>query len=235
MTTTTDNVQPEQNQYNSLDEFFQPSTYVGDTSDDPLKPLVVPQVQEEAPETVVEATTEVQPVVEQPTEKIELPPEVAAKYADLDVYLKATVGAGLEEVVNTLRDLGTFRQEVAVDREAKVLMNDWSVDKPEYDRRMGLIVEEYKKLTPTEQSALDSTNGAKILWNNIELQQLKSGVTTQQPNVPRVVNTIRRGTQAYDFTQSQIMGMDKADYNKMSGAITKAYASGRVLMDVRMN
>lgn len=229
----------EPNQYNSLDEFFQPATYTADTALDPLKlPEVQPEAQ--APEGVVETPTEVQPVVEQPQQdvpeaKIELSPEIAAKYADLDLFLQAKVGAGLEEVINTLRDLGTFRQEVVVDREAKVLMNDWGVDQEEYSKRMSLIVEEFKQLTPAEQAALDSTNGAKILWNNIELKQYKSGMQTQPPNVPKVVNTIRRGTQAYDFTQSQIMGMSSAEYNKMSAAITKAYASGRVLMDVRMN
>ena len=206
------------------------SHHARDLPQDASQPLQTLE-QPTTPETVQDLPTGQETAVEQPPEQFVLPPEIAAKYSDLDVYLQAKFGAGIEEIARTFQDLGTFRQETTIQQEARQLQESWGIDGTEYARRMELIGEEYKLLPPEMQQSLDNAKGAQLLWAQVE-NKLGRQSTPQTNVVPHIATTQRRGTQQYDFRHSEILAMTPKQYQDNVRAITQAWSRGRVLKDV---
>lgn len=202
-----------------------------DTPDTPAPDPTPAQLDQpsEAPTTDVESAPPEQENTE-PTKADELPEEILNKYSDLDKYLQHKFGVNLEEAFEAIQATQQMRQQQIIQQQNQQLQTDWGVDQQEFNHRLELVKEEFKKLPPEKQQALDDIQGAKLLWEVISARQ--ASVVTS-PTIPANPRPAKRGQEAYDYRQSQIMAMSPAQYAAEADKITRAYAARRVLMDVK--
>lgn len=135
--------------------------------------------------------------------------------------------------IQQLQQLPQIQQFVAQQqRESQLgtLRQEWG---SEFDAVMPVVAERFKALPPQLQVALDNLEGARLLYAQIKQER---GGNQQPSTVPPVYDRSRTPQQSQQyvnpqepqFTRSQILNMNEADYVKNQNAITYAYQNGLV-------
>lgn len=189
------------------------------------KRLAALENQSSQPVQEVSADNEPQPDLVPEVEPEFQLPEGVDQFAE---QFKTVMGFELKDLQVLGKELQQYRQKEAVVKMAQELQSDWGIDRSEYDRRIQIIGERFKSMSPEQRQHYDSTWGAKALWNEIEIEQLKSGNGT----APRFQRSsgVNPGNQRAMFTKTELdeLAKDPAAYARNADAILYAYQNGLV-------
>lgn len=125
-----------------------------------------------------------------------------------------------------LRNYASYVAEQQRESALTPLRQEWGDG---FEQNFGLVRERFSQLPPHQQAIYDNVDGARFLY-----QQILSEQGQQQQQVPtfdRGKVSAGTGSQTngrYQYKQSEILAMSKADYSKNARAIAAAYSQGLV-------
>jgi len=155
-------------------------------------------------------------------EALKAKPEFEAFNNQLKEYFGITgddLKAGIEEMQQYRQTLA----EQKVQQQVNELKQAWGEN---YDQALAAVNERFLKLPANMQEALNNSQGAQLLYAQIQLEQQQQGSSVPQFDRPSLTGPAQ--TNKFQFTQSQLDRMSESEYRKNNEAITYAYMNGLV-------
>lgn len=164
-------------------------------------------------------TTQTPPVPETPPEQTT--PETTPEFVQ---QLHQAYGITPEDLKFGIEYMKQQVQVQQLEQIHRGVQEMWGVDTQEYNQRMQMVTDEFKRLPETERAKYDNVQGIYALWDRISRSQRAQQVYATGGNS---ANTPAQSS-PYDFTEEQINNMTPEERQKNDRLILKAYAERRV-------